>query len=201
MFGVLLAFLLVLPFLEIWVAIQVAGVIGAPLTFLAIIGMSIAGVYLLRGEGTSVWRRANDEMAAGRPPTQQLLDGALVLIGGVCLIVPGFITGIFGALLLLPPVRALVRPLLLAWMARRAARLARSGRMSGSVVDTVVDADGRVRSRTRTMGDVIDSDGWDVGEEPSSLPLAGPHSHVIDGHVVDPAERSDRPGPSDPDLR
>ena len=96
-----------------------------------------------------------------------------MLIGGVCLIVPGFITGIFGALLLLPPVRALVRPLLLAWMARRAARLARSGRMSGIVVDTVVDADGRVRSRTRTMGDVIDSDGWDVGEEPSSLPLAG----------------------------
>jgi UPF0716 protein FxsA len=201
MFGVLLAFLLVLPFLEIWVAIQVAGVIGAPLTFLAIIGMSVAGVYLLRGEGTSVWRRANDEMAAGRVPTQQLLDGALVLIGGVCLIVPGFITGIFGALLLLPPVRALVRPLLLAWMARRAARLARSGRMSGFMVDTVVDTDGRVRTRTRTMGDVLDTEGWDVGDEPSSLPVAGPHHHVIDGHVVDPAEGGPRPGPTDADER
>lgn len=199
MFGVLLAFLLVLPFLEIWVAIQVAGVIGAPLTFLVLIGMSVAGFYLLRGEGTSVWRRANDEMAAGRVPTQQLLDGALVLVGGVCLIVPGFITGVFGALLLLPPVRALVRPLLLAWMARRAARLARSGRMSGIVVDTVVDAQGRVRTRTRTMGDVIDSDGWEVGDEPSELPVAGPHSQVIDGHVVDgsnPARRGDVDGTS-----
>jgi UPF0716 protein FxsA len=185
MFGVLLAFLLVLPFLEIWVAIQIAGVIGAPLTFLLLIAMSVAGFYLLRGEGTSVWRRANEEMAAGRVPTQQLLDGALVLIGGVCLIVPGFITGVFGALLLLPPVRSLVRPLLLAWMARRAARLARSGRMSGIVVDTVVDAQGRVRTRTRTMGDVVDSDGWEAGDEPSELPVAGPHSHVIDGHVVD----------------
>ena len=47
MFGVLLAFLLVLPFLEIWVAIQVAGVIGGPLTLLALVAMSIAGVYLL----------------------------------------------------------------------------------------------------------------------------------------------------------
>ena len=201
MFGVLLAFLLVLPFLEIWVAIQVAGVIGAPLTFLALIGMSVAGFYLLRGEGTSVWRRANDEMAAGRVPTRQLLDGALVLIGGVCLIVPGFITGVFGALLLLPPVRAVVRPLLLAWMARRAARLARSGRMSGFMVDTVVDADGRVRTRSRTMGDVLDTEGWDVGDEPSSLPVAGPHQHVIDGRVVDPDEPQDRPGPTDPGPR
>jgi UPF0716 protein FxsA len=191
MFGVLLAFLLVLPFLEVWVAIQVAGVIGGPLTLLLLAAMSVSGFYLLRGEGTSVWRRANQEVAAGRPPTQQLLDGALVLIGGVCLILPGFITGIFGALLLLPPVRTLVRPLLLAWMARRAERLVRSGRVSGIVVDTVVDADGRVRTRSRTAGEVIDADGWDVGDEPSELPVAGPHSHVIDGHVVDPGSPGD----------
>lgn len=188
MFGVLLAFLLVLPFLEVWVAIQVAGVIGAPLTLLAVMAMSIGGVYLLRGEGTSVWRRANAEVAAGRTPTHQLLDGAMVLVGGVCLILPGFITGAFGLLLLLPPVRAVLRPLLLAWMGRRAERLARSGRMSGIVVDTVVGADGRVRTRTRTMGDVIDADGWDVGDEPTELPTAGPHSQVIEGHVVDPGD-------------
>lgn len=195
MFGVLLAFLLVLPFLEIWVAIQVASGIGVPLTLLALVGMSMSGVYLLRGEGTSVWRRANAEMAAGRVPTHQLLDGALVLIGGVLLIVPGFITGAVGLLLLLPPVRALVRPLLLAWMARRAARLARSGRMSGFMVDTVVDADGRVRTRTRTMGDVIDSDGWDVGDEPSGLPVAGPHHHVVEGHVMGEPRADDPEGP------
>jgi hypothetical protein len=35
------------------------------------------------------------------------------------------------------------------------------------------------------MGDVIDSDGWDVGSEPSGLPVAGPHDHVIDGDVID----------------
>lgn len=191
MFGVLLAFLLVLPFLEIWVAIQVAGVIGGPLTLLLLAGMSVAGVYLLRGESASVWRRANAEMAAGRVPTKELVDGALVIVGGVCLIVPGFITGVFGALLLLPPVRALVRPLLVAAMARRAARLARSGRMTGIVVDGVVDADGRVRTRTRTVGEVIDTEGWDVGDEPSELPVAGPHGPVIEGHLSgEPGEGS-----------
>ena len=197
MFGVLLAFLLVLPFVEIWVAIKVAGVIGAPLTLLLIFAMSIAGVYLLRSQGTSVWRRANAEMAAGRIPARQLLDGALVLIGGVCLVLPGFVTGVFGALLLLPRSAALLRPVLLAWMGRRAARLARSGRMQGVMVDTVVGADGRVRTRTRTVGEVIDADGWDVADAPSELPLAGPHSGVIDGHVID----TDGPEPPDADSR
>jgi len=199
MFGVLLALLLVLPFVEIWVAIQVAGAIGAPLTLLLTVAMSIAGVYLLRSEGTSVWRRANAEMAAGRMPARQLLDGALVLVGGVCLVLPGFVTGVFGALLLLPPVRALVRPVLLAWMGRRAARLARSGRMQGVMVDTVVGADGRVRTRSRTVGEVIDAEGWDVDEASSELPLAGPHSGVIDGQVVDVDDQG-RPG-ADPTDR
>lgn len=193
MFAVVLAFLLVLPFIEIWAVIAVADAIGWPLTLLAVVGSSVAGVLLLRREGTTVWRKANAEMAAGRAPTRQLLDGALILIGGVCLVLPGFVTGAFGALLLLPPVRAIVRPLLLAWMTRRAARLARSGHLRGVMVDTVVGPDGRVRTRTRTVGDVIDADGWDVGEDPSSLPVAGPHPDVIEGHLADTDEPG-RPG-------
>lgn len=173
MFAVVLAFLLVLPLIEIWVAIQVAGAIGWGLTFLLLIATSAAGVVLLRRQSTSVWRTANAEMAAGRVPTRQLLDGALVLLGGVCLVLPGFVTGAFGALLMLPPVRAVVRPLLLAAMTRRAARLARSGRFSGIMVDTVVGPDGRMRARTRTTGDVIDAEGWDLGDEPPSLPSSG----------------------------
>ena len=184
MFAALIAFLLVLPFLEIWVAIKIAGLIGAPLTMLLIVGMSVLGWFLLRGEGVSVWRRINTEVAAGRTPAQQMLDGVLVLVGGLCLIVPGFITGVFGLLLLLPPVRAVLRPALSGWMARRAERLVRSGRMSAVVVDTVVDADCRVRTRTRTTGDVIDADGWDVGEEPHEL-SPEQRGRVIDGHVVD----------------
>ena len=51
------------------------------------------------------------------------------------------------------------------------------------------------------MGDVLDTDGWEVGDEPSSLPLAGPHDHVIDGHVVDPGDPSGHAAPGDPDQR
>lgn len=185
MFAVLLALLLALPFIEIWVAIKVAGVIGAPATMLAIVAMSVVGWYLMRGEGTSVWRRATTEISAGRTPARELLDGAMVLVGGICLILPGFVTGVFGLLLLLPPIRSLLRPLMSRWMTTRAERLAGSGRVNAVMVDTVVDAQGRVRTRTRTMGDVIDAEGWDVGGQSEELPVADHHDRVIEGHIVD----------------
>ncbi|MDQ2677498.1 MAG: FxsA family protein [Actinomycetota bacterium] len=181
MLPALLAFFLVLPFLEVWVAIQVAGVIGGFPTLLVIFAMSVLGVVLLRREGTTVWRKASEEMAAGRPPTTQLLDGALVLVGGVSLVVPGFITGVFGLLLLLPPVRALLRPVILAWFTARAARAARSGAMRGVFVRSVVDADGRVRTESTSFGDVVDSEGWELRDAPPELPRSqGPRPGVID---------------------
>jgi UPF0716 protein FxsA len=59
-----------------------------------------------------VWRRLADGIATGRPPARDVLDGALVLIGGVLFILPGFVSDVFGALLLLPPSRAGLRRLL-----------------------------------------------------------------------------------------
>lgn len=189
----LLALLLVLPFIEIWAVFAVAGQIGGLLTLLLLVGMSALGVVLLKREGATVWRRANAEIVAGRPPTGPLLDGVMVLLGGLLLVVPGFVTGVFGLLLLLPPVRALLRPALLAWMTARATRAAKSGRMRGVFVNTGVGADGRVYQRTTSFGEVIDSEGWDVtpgdptpggpsGSQlpPSSIHRDGPPPGVID---------------------
>ncbi len=121
---VALALLLVLPFLEIWAAIVVAQWIGVVPTVLLLIGLSIAGLVLIRSEGLSVWRKANEELAAGRQPADQALDGLMVVVGGLLLIVPGFLTAIPGLALLLPPTRALLRPLAARWIERRAARSA-----------------------------------------------------------------------------
>ena len=54
-------------------------------------------------------RRLREALAAGRAPTHEVLDGALVLFGGLLLLVPGFITDAIGLLLLLPPTRAVSR--------------------------------------------------------------------------------------------
>lgn len=167
---VVLALVLVWPLVELVAAIVIAQQIGGGWTLVLLVGVSVAGAVLLRRSGLSVWRRANAEVAAGRPPTRQLLDGVLVLVGGVALIVPGIVSGAFGALLMLPPVRALLRPLMLTWMGARAARAAGSGRLSGVVIDSVVGPDGRVHQRSRRFGEVIESEGWDVGAEQGELP-------------------------------
>src|SRR5690349_18521410 len=113
---VVLIGLFLLAVVEIWVAILVAGWIGVGWTLLALLAMSMCGVWLLRREGRGVWAEANAEVRAGRAPTRQLLDGAMVLVGGTLLVIPGFVTGVLGLLLLAPPVRALLRPALLTWM-------------------------------------------------------------------------------------
>jgi UPF0716 protein FxsA len=168
---VVLVFLLSWPVVELLVAIAVAGAIGIAETLLLLVLVSVVGAALLKRSGLSVWRRANAEVAAGRAPTRQVIDGALVLVGGLGLVLPGFVSGAVGALLMLPPVRALLRPALIAWMGSRAARATRSGRLSGMVVNTVVESDGSVRRRSRSFGEVIDTEGWDVGpSDPRPLP-------------------------------
>lgn len=106
MFAPLLIALLVIPLLEIYVLIQVGDVIGVPLTIVLLIVMSIAGAWLLKREGTATWRRLRQTMADGRMPTSELTDGAMILFGGALMLTPGFITDIFGLLLILPPTRA-----------------------------------------------------------------------------------------------
>ena len=66
----------------------------------------------MRAQGRAAWRRFNEAVQAGRVPAREVLDGALVMFGGLLLLTPGFITDILGLLLLIPPTRALVRAVL-----------------------------------------------------------------------------------------
>jgi UPF0716 protein FxsA len=116
---VILALLICWPLAELYVAIQIADAIGVLYMLLLLIASWPLGALALRAEGSAAWRRLSDAVAAGRPPAREVLDGALVLIGGVLLIVPGFITDVLGALLLLPPTRKLMRGVLVRNMQRR----------------------------------------------------------------------------------
>ncbi len=99
----------VAPLVEIYVAVQVAHVIGASNTVGLLLLISIAGAWLTKHVGFAVVSRIRRQLAAGQMPTNDLIDGGLVLTGGVLLVVPGFVTGALGLLLLFPPTRALAR--------------------------------------------------------------------------------------------
>jgi UPF0716 protein FxsA len=99
----------VLPLVEIAVAVQVSHVIGALNTIVILILLSLSGVWLTKFAGFGVVARIRTQLEAGRMPTNELIDGALVLTGGVLLIVPGFVTAVLGLLLMFPATRAIAR--------------------------------------------------------------------------------------------
>lgn len=106
----MIALVLVLWFAaELFVVIEVASAIGVLLTVLLLILSWPLGAWALRTQGRAAWRRLQAAVAAGRSPGREVLDGALVLIGGLLLIVPGFISDLLGACALLPPTRSLLR--------------------------------------------------------------------------------------------
>jgi len=120
MFAVVLFLVfIVLPLAELYVIIQVGGAIGIWWTLLLLLADSILGAALLRSQGRTVWRRFNTALAEGRMPHREVVDGALVILGGAFLITPGFITDVFGILLLLPPTRALGRRLIMSRIGRQ----------------------------------------------------------------------------------
>jgi UPF0716 protein FxsA len=107
-----LLLLLCWPIAELFVAIQVADAFGILWTVILLIAGWPLGTWAIRSQGRAVWRRLSVAVSEGRPPGREVLDGALVLIGGALLIIPGFITDALGILALLPPTRALLRWLL-----------------------------------------------------------------------------------------
>ena len=99
----------VVPLAELYVIIQVGQAIGALATIALLLADSLLGAWLARSQGRAVWRRFQEALAAGRVPAREVLDGALVIAGGALLLAPGFLTDVVGALLLIPPSRALAR--------------------------------------------------------------------------------------------
>lgn len=119
---VMLALFIGLPILEIYVIIQVGQEIGAMPTILLLIAESALGAWVVKREGIRAWRALNDSLASGTLPGKELGDAAVVLMGGVLLLTPGFVTDIFGFLFVLPPTRPLARRLLGVLASRRLVR-------------------------------------------------------------------------------
>jgi UPF0716 protein FxsA len=110
--GVLVLVFLVMPLIELAVIIKIGAAIGVINTIGLLILSSVVGAWLMRREGLGVLRRMQAAINAGRVPGKELADGALILFGGALMVAPGFITDVLGMLLLLPPVRAVVRAIL-----------------------------------------------------------------------------------------
>ncbi len=104
----LLAFLLVFvgaPLTELYLLIEVGSRIGAlPTVALCLLTAALGGV-LVRWQGIGVMMRLRETMARHEVPAIEMLEGAAILLAGVLLMLPGFVTDTLGLLLLIPPLR------------------------------------------------------------------------------------------------
>lgn len=115
MFPALLLLFTVIPFVELFLLLEVGRRVGALPTLGLVIATGVLGAALARAQGFAALQRIQREMAEGRMPAGALLDGVLILVAGVLLITPGVLTDAVGLLLLVPPGRALVARGLARW--------------------------------------------------------------------------------------
>lgn len=93
------------PVVELWLILQVGEMIGVMPTILLLLLDSLLGAWLVKNQGSAVWRNFRTAVDAGKIPANEAVNGFLVIMGGTLLLVPGFLSDIVGILLIAPPSR------------------------------------------------------------------------------------------------
>jgi UPF0716 protein FxsA len=108
-FWKLLVLFIVLPLLELWLIFRLAGATSWGVTFLVVIGTGVLGTAMAKRQGWKIWKQISQHLSRGEMPGDILLDGILLMVGGILLITPGLITDCIGFLILIPFTRTLIR--------------------------------------------------------------------------------------------
>lgn len=114
--------ILLFPLIELALLIKVGGIIGVLPTLLLLIATAIIGGLLLRLAGLATAWRAQERLARGELPEQEMLEGLLIALGGGLLLLPGFISDLFGLVALIPLSRRWLVRRLRQWAAEQARR-------------------------------------------------------------------------------
>lgn len=105
--------------MELYILIEAGRIIGLGTTMGLIMLTGAAGAWLARSQGLEILRKIQVETANGQMPAITLIDGALVLIGGLLLLTPGFFTDALGFSFLVPMTRDFWRRGLSSWLQKQ----------------------------------------------------------------------------------
>ncbi|MGY1710234.1 FxsA family protein [Geodermatophilus sp. SYSU D00758] len=158
---------------EVAVVVLVAGWIGIGWTLLAMLATSALGWALLARQGTRALADLRERARSGRAPGRALGDAGLIAVGGLLMVLPGFVGDLLGLLCLLPPTRFLVRGLVARVLADR----------------IPVALRGPVRVRSDRVEEVEVQEVWRPGPQPRAA-----RPRVIEGEVVPGGQREDPAG-------
>ena len=111
--------LAVVPLLEIYVLLEVGGVVGALPTVFLVVFTAVLGMLLVRWQGLATLGRLQRALSLGQLPALEMMEAVMLLLSGALLLTPGFVTDSLGFLLLIPGVR---RGLIAYWLRTGMAR-------------------------------------------------------------------------------
>jgi UPF0716 protein FxsA len=129
--------LLSLPVLEIYLLIKVGSAIGFIPTILLLLSAASLGAWLLQTQGASIWLRVQQSLRNGELPAIELMDGFVILAGGILLLLPGFLSDLAGLLCLLPQTRKLIT----GWLLQR--RIEQQASRSGDNTSRTIEGEYR----------------------------------------------------------
>ena len=98
--------ILALPIVDLFLLILTGNYLGAVLTIVLVVFTSVLGFLVLQRVGTHGWSRMQQNLGQGDVPSQILVERFILMLAGIMLLIPGFITDIIGLIVLLPVVRA-----------------------------------------------------------------------------------------------
>jgi UPF0716 protein FxsA len=104
-FQIVFLVVLIIPFAEIYLLLQVGSVIGAFPTIFLVVFTAVLGAWLLRQQGFATFQRFQASLAQGEIPAYEMIEGPIILVGGALLLTPGFITDMLGFACLVPQLR------------------------------------------------------------------------------------------------
>ncbi|PKH05513.1 FxsA family protein [Moritella sp. Urea-trap-13] len=105
MLGRLFFLFTAMTLIEVYVLMSIGSLLGAELTIGIIILTAFAGSYLVRSQGVQTVQKLQARLAAGEAPGQEIVEGIMLLVCGVLLVTPGFVTDALGLLVLTPQIR------------------------------------------------------------------------------------------------
>ena len=115
-FTKLLILFVIVPVTELSILIEVGKKIGSLTTIGIIILTGIIGAYLVKGQGFMILKKIQNDLNEGIMPGDNLIQGAIILAGGIFLLTPGFVTDIIGFIFLIPVSRRVVKKYLSKWL-------------------------------------------------------------------------------------
>ncbi len=105
MFPFLLLLFFLVPLVEIYLLIEIGGVIGVGWTIFSVVFTAVLGAFLVRTQGFSTVQRIRTQLDQGQLPAMEMFEGLFLLVAGALLLTPGFFTDAVGFIFLTPPLR------------------------------------------------------------------------------------------------